>query len=197
MLTDAQLLAETGGYVMPSPLENIPGMRDALATLLSRVQALPFIPSGWTDKVNEAMSKGGIWQPRYVIQPNAWAQKKTSPVFEDMPKWLKDDANAAIAWNTLTDWWKAKMQPILAGWARDQTAVMNSANDDAAFWNGLYNIVKPVAMVGDAILAAPEAVAGAASKVITGTLGKLLPVILIGVVIAVAALVYKNKMTKG
>ena len=123
MLTDAQLLAETGGYVMPSPLENIPGMRDALATLLSRVQALPFIPSGWTDKVNEAMSKGGIWQPRYVIQPNAWAQKKTSPVFEDMPKWLKDDANAAIAWNTLTDWWKAKMQPILAGWARDQTAV--------------------------------------------------------------------------
>lgn len=195
-MNEAQLMSATGGYVSAAPLQDIPGVKDAVAVLLARVQSLPFVPGDWMKNVVDAMAKGGIWQPRYAINANAWAQRKSEPVFDDMPNWLKNNPSAAIAWNTLGDWWKVKMQPILAGWAQDQKAIMDAANNDAAFWDGLYAIVKPVAFVGETILAAPEAVAGAASKVITGTLGKLLPVILIGVVIAVAALVYKQKMTR-
>src|SRR6185369_10395696 len=128
-----------------------------------------------------------------AISPVAWGVNKTEPMLGDIPTWLSSDPNAAAAWNTLCDWWKTRLQPILAGWARSEAETLAAASDDAAFFDRLYLFVKPVAMVGDAILAAPEAIAGAASTVIMGTLKKFWPVLAVVAVIAVGVLVYKNK----
>jgi len=188
----------TGGYLNAVKLQDIKGVAPALKELLARVQALPFVPKDWTATVEKYQNESGQpWQPRYAIRADAWRNQKTGPLLADIPSWLADDVNAAVAWNKLADWWTEKLQPILAGWARDENVVLDEATNDAAFWNGLYTAVLPVAKVGDAILAAPEAVAGAASKVVTGTFMKLLPAISIVALVAIAVLVYKNKVTKG
>lgn len=196
MLTTPQLNVATGGQFNPAPLQDVPGVTTAYAGLLSRVASLPFVPPKWLETVmEEQKAQGGLWMPRYAIRADAWNQGKSEPLLADVPQWLTDPVNA-IAWNKLADWWKATMQPLLSGWARDQQELLTNATENAAFWDGLYSAVKPVAAVGNAILEAPEKVADVASKVVTGTLGKLWPVLLIGAVAVVAALVLKGKLTK-
>ena len=197
MLTDTQISTATGGYFNVSPLQDIPGVNEAYAGMLARVQALPFVPSDWmvTVAAESAARNHSLWVPRYAIQPAAWNAGKLTPILDDVPEWLHTP-EAAKAWNTLTDWWKKRLQPILAGWGKDQALIMNNANDEAAFWNTLYTVVKPVAVVGDAILATPEKVAGVASGVGLSILKKIWPLIAVVLVIGVAAVVLKNKAMK-
>ena len=191
------VLSRTGGYILATPLD-VPGLMSAYAEMLARVQALPFVPRSWTTDVQGAMAAAGgnLWQPRYALNADAWRRGVLNgPIYPGTPSWLTGDA--AVAWNTLTDWWKERMQPILAGWARDGAALVQAAAGEAKFWDTLYNVTKPIAAVGDVLLAAPKAVAGVAADVITGSIGKLLPVIAIVVVVAVALVMFKNKMGKG
>lgn len=196
-MNDHEINSITGGYVNAAPLADIPGVDKAYNELLARIQSLPFVPAGWHDAVDNARKANDnrLWLPRYAIRADAWNHGATSPLLDDVPVWLHD-TSAAVAWNKLTDWWTARLQPVLAGWARDHRAVMESANDEAAFWNTLYTVVKPIAVVGDTIIAAPEKVAAVASGVAVGVLKKFWPVLLILVVVGVGALVYKNKLTK-
>ena len=197
MLTDNQISKATGGYFNVAPLQDIPGVNEAYAGMLARVQALPFVPSDWmaTVAAESAARNHALWIPRYAIQAAAWNAGKLTPLLDDVPEWLHTP-EAAKAWNTLTDWWKKRLQPILAGWGKDQAAIMNNANDEAAFWNTLYTVVKPVAVVGDAIIAAPGKVAEVASGVGLSILKKFWPLIAVVVVIGVAAVVLKNKAMK-
>jgi hypothetical protein len=197
MLTDNELNATTGGYFNAAPLQDIAGVNDAYAGLLAHVQALPFVPSQWmaTVAAESAARNHALWIPRYAIRADAWNQGKLSPLLDDVPEWLHTP-EAAKAWNTLTDWWKTRLQPILAGWGKDQAAIMHNANDEAAFWNTVYTTVKPVAVVGDTIIAAPSKVAEVASGITVGVLKKFWPVIAVVVVIGVGAVIFKNKMMK-
>ena len=198
MMTDSDVNKATGGQINGAPLQNIPGVQAAYASLLTRVASLPFVPHDWLKTVMDASAAqgNGLWVPRYAIRADAWNNGKSAPILDDVPAWIASDPINAIAWNKLADWWKATMQPILSGWARDQQDLLTSATNNAAFWDSLYSSIKPVAALGNAILEAPEQIAGAASNVITGTLGKLLPVLVIAAVLGVALLVYKNKLTK-
>lgn len=196
-MDDVALAKQTGGYINAAALSDIPGVAAAAASLLARVAALPFVPKEWLDTVLKAQQEhNGLWLPRGAIRADAWAQGKSAPLVDDIPTWLSNDASHAIAWNKLSDWWRATLQPILAGWARDQKTLMDEANNNAAFWDSLYKSVQPVAAVGNAILAAPEKVAGVASQVVTGTLKKLWPVLLVAAVGLVVVVVFKNKMMK-
>jgi hypothetical protein len=200
MMTTEEIQATTGGYLNVVALQKIPNVAGAFAELLARVQSLPFVPPEWSTLVASAMADYGdeaTWQPRYAIRADAWRNNETAPLNDNVPDWLANDADAAVAWNKLTDWWTAKLQPILGGWARSEAEVLEAANADAQFWNGLYDVVKPVAVVGEVLLEAPAAIAGAASKVVTGTVWKLMPIILIAAVVGVGLLVYKNKMLAG
>lgn len=196
-MLDNEINSTTGGYINAAPLADIPGVDAAYNSLLTRIQALPFVPQEWHANVAKARAanENRLWLPRYAIQASAWAQNKTSPILADVPTWLHDSKNAT-AWNTLTDWWTARLQPVLAGWARDQKAVMESAQDEASFWNGLYTVVRPVAAVGDAILTAPAKAAEVATGVGLSVLKKFWPLIAVVAVIGIGALVFKNKMMK-
>lgn len=187
---------QTGGYINQSPLSSIAGVMPAFDELISRVQALPFVPSSWSDDVRKAMSAAGdrLWLPAPVIRVDAWRAGKTEPVYPDTPPWLANNEDARIAWNTLVDWWGERLQPILAGWARDQQAILTSATNDAKFWSALYEIVRPVAAVGDAIIAAPGAAAEVITKAAGGALKGFLPLILVVGLAAVGLVVFKTKM---
>lgn len=184
----------TGGQLTPVGLSDINGVRQAFNELLSRVQALPFVPSNWLTTVQDEVAKsaGAIWQPRYAINAIAWRAGKTEPVLGDTPSWLTGNPQAATAWNKLADWWTERMQPILRGWARDQAEVMNAANADARFWDTLYNSVKPIADLGETIIAAPEKVGEVVSRSFLGALRGFAPVLLIAGAAGVAFLVYKS-----
>lgn len=198
MKTAHDIRTTTGGYINAAPLMAVSGVREAFSELLKRVQALTFVPSDWTSNVNAAMDEAGdgaIWLPAYAIVTDAWRADQTSPLYPETPTWISATPNAPEAWNTLVDWWANRLQPILSGWARDEAETLAAAVHDAAFWNRLYAIVKPVAVVGEVILAAPEAVAGAAADVAGGVFKKLLPVLIVVGVAALAVLIYKRKMT--
>lgn len=188
-----ELNRTTGGQLTNVAVANVPGMREAFNGLLSRVQALPFVPSDWLAQVNAAMDQnGGLWQPRYAINAAAWRDGKDSPLLGDVPTWLQNNPEAARAWNTLADWWGERMQPILAGWARNEADVMNAANADAMFWNVLYASVKPAAVVGQGLLDAPEKVGEVASGVVLGTLRGFAPILLIAALVGLGFLAYKS-----
>lgn len=197
MLTETELNKTTGGQFNAAPLQDVPGVNAAYAALLARVQALPFVPKNWMALVSaESVARGNaLWVPRYAINAASWNAGKLAPLLDAVPEWLHEPG-AARAWNTLTDWWKARLQPVLAGWGRDQAHIMDEANIEAAFWDGLYTIVKPGAVVGDAILAAPGKVTDVASGVALTVLKKFWPIIVVVVVISVATVVLKNKAMK-
>ena len=196
-MNDIQINAVTGGYIHAAPLADIPGVNAAYNALLVRVAGLPFVPGDWLETVAKVRADNGnrLWSPRYAIRADAWNQKKTEPLLDDIPEWLKTPA-AATAWNKLADWWKTRLQPILAGWARDEKSIMETANDEAVFWNNIYTVVKPVAVVGDAIISAPAKVAEVASTVGLSVIKKFWPLIAVVVVLGVVAIVMKNKLTK-
>lgn len=202
-MNDREINAETGGYINAASLDSVPGIEEAYKQLLSRVASLPFVPSSWLAKVAAARAENGnrLWMPRYAINAIAWRQEKDGPLLGDVPSWLSNDPAAARAWNTLADWWTERMQPILAGWARNQADIMNAANADARFWDTLYVITKPIADVGEAIIAAPEKAGEVISRSVLGALRGLLPVLLIGAVGVVGFLAYKSgaykKIMKG
>ena len=194
MKTAQEIRQITGGYLSATPLFEVPGARQAFADLLARVQALTFVPAGWTADVQAAMSDAdgnAMWQPAPAIVTGAWAAGKTEPLYPDIPGWLTQD-QAAVAWNTLCDWWRERMQPILNGWARNEASLLEAANADAAFWNRLYAFVKPVAMVGDAIIAAPEAVGNVVSRSVLGALRGFAPVLIIPAVVGGGYLLHKT-----
>lgn len=199
MKSAREIMATTGGYLNASNALAIPGVAAVYGELLQKVQALPFVPAGWISDVRQAMTDAGpssTWMPRHAIQSSAFKAGKTAPLLEDIPAWLSGDAQAATAWNKLTDWWSDRIMPILAGYGRDQAAIMQSANRDASFWNGLYAIVKPVANVGDAIIAAPEKVGEVVSKSFMGALRGFAPVLIVGALIGAGFLVYKSGLYK-
>lgn len=188
----------TGGYISATPLQNVPGVRAAFDELIARVQALPFVPADWSANVRAAMSQSGEaypWQPAPAIRLDAWRADKDEPVYPESPAWLVNNPQARRAWNTLCDWWGDRLQPILAGWARDEAATLRAAYDDAAFWNTLYALVRPVAVVGQTILDAPGVVADTANRIGLDMLKKLWPLLAVGAVIAVGVLVYKRKLS--
>jgi hypothetical protein len=196
--TQAEILRATGGYIDAGVLSSVPGVQSAYRDLLARIQALPFVPSSWSDDVKLATTEAGgsqLWLPRLATRQLEWRAGKLAPLNPDVPDWIAgNDANVR-AWNMITDWWTERLQPITAGWARDEAATLEAANADARFWNTVYTIAKPIAVVGETILAAPAAVAGAASTVVTGTLRALLPVIIIVGLVAVGVLIYKRKLS--
>jgi hypothetical protein len=194
-MTSEDTQRRTGGYVGGTTLTAIAGVTSEFNALLERVQGLPFVPSSWASDVKAAMvAEGGTWQPRYAISPAAWAADKAEPMLSDVPTWLTSDPQAARAWNELTDWWKERLQPILAGWARSEAATLEAANADAKFFNRLYAMVKPIAVVGDIVLEAPAAVAGAASNVVMGTLRAAWPLLLVAALAGLAFLAYKGRI---
>lgn len=197
MASQEQIRRQTGGYLNASPLQSVAGVLPVFGELLARVQALPFVPASWTEDVKKAMAQAGdnrLWVPAYAIRVDAWREGKTDPVYPDAPAWLNDPASRT-AWNTLVDWWTERLQPILAGWARDEAATLSAANADLRFWSALHAIVKPIAVVGDGIIAAPGVLADGASKAATGALRGLLPVLAIVAALGVAVLVFKSKLT--
>lgn len=195
MITHQQVNIATGGQITPTPSLDIPGVRAAFDELLSRIQALPFVPSDWKATVNMAMkAMNGTWQPRYAIRADAWRADKTEPMLGDLPPWLVKDNSARIAWNKLGDWWRERLQPLLAGWARDQATLVADAAADADFFNTLYQVVLPVATVGNAIIAAPQKVAEVASRSFMGLVKGLLPVLAVLAVVGVGYVLYKKKL---
>jgi hypothetical protein len=188
MKTAQEIRRTTGGYLSGTLLLEVPGVRAAFAELLARVQELSFVPAAWTADVQAAMSEaiaGSMWQPAPAIDTHAWAAKKTEPLYSDMPSWITSDQQACVAWNTLCDWWQQRMQPILAGWAHDGASVVKAAAADAVFWNGLYAIVKPIAVVGDVIIEAPEMVGNVVSKMTLGALRGFAPVLVLAAIAGV------------
>lgn len=195
MLTTPQINIATGGQITPTPSLEIPGMRAAFDALLSRIQALPFVPSDWKAMVDMTMREGnGTWQPRYAIRADAWRADKTEPMLDNIPAWLAQNNSARVAWNKLVDWWRERLQPLLAGWARDQATLVAAAAADAAFFNTLYQVILPVATAGNLIIEAPQKIAEVASRSVMGIVKGLLPVIALLALAGVGYVLYKKKL---
>lgn len=192
------VLKLTGGYLNSVTLTDIPGVQSAFNELLARIQALPFVPATWSSDVRAMMAledNKHTWQPQNAVRGDAWLSGKLEPAIAGIPDWLSTP-QARKAWGDIADWWRERLMPVLQKWARNEQATMEAAVNDAAFWDGLYKAVKPVAMVGNVILKAPEAAAGAVAGVAGGVLARLFPLIVVVAVIGVAVLIYKNKLTK-
>lgn len=195
MITTQQVNVATGGQITPTPSLDIPGVREAFDALLDRIQSLPFVPSDWKATVAMLMREDkGTWQPRYAIRADAWRADKTEPMLDNIPSWLVKDNSARVAWNKLVDWWRDRLQPLLAGWARDQATLVADAAADAAFFNTLYQVVLPVATVGNLIIEAPQKVAEVASRTVMGIIKGLLPVIAVVALVGVGYVLYKKKL---
>ena len=190
MVDFPKLRRDTGGALTFGVLENVPGVKEAYAGLLAKVAALPFVPATFQREVSMVMldNPGAIWVPTYAINAPAWRAGK-DVLLDDCPDWLKEP-QIARAWNTLADWWQETMQPLLAGWAKDQSAIMAAAENNAAFWDVLYKSVKPVADLGNIILDAPTTVGGALASSLLNGLKAIAPVLIVvgvGVIVYLAA----------
>ena len=159
----------TGGQAAYGLQGNVPNVAQAYNALLKRVAALPFVPSSWSASVSGWEAAGALWVPRYALRREAWEARRApsmDDILPNVPAWI-DTPEKAAAWNRLSDWWRDALDPILSDWASDQAAIMRKAEANAAFWEGLYQVVAPIAE-------APQRLASAAGDVVGGAASALL-----------------------
>lgn len=172
---------ELGIQRVPGRRKAYPEWSDLSDPILAKVAALPFIPPGWYAKVQalQAAYPDDIFDISPVFGPIGNRVAGVAP-------WITEPADLK-AWQTLADAYKAAAVAFAAGKVAEGRKVMEAAQSNADFWDAAYRTVKVIAD-------APANIAGAASTVITGTVSRLLPVIVLAIGGAAAYLYFKKRM---
>lgn len=153
---------ELGVQRVPGRRKAYPEWSDLSDPILAKVAALPFIPPDWYARVKalQAAYPDDIFDISPVFGPIGNRLAGVAP-------WITDPADLQV-WQTLSDTYRAAAMAYSAGKVAEGRRVMEAASGHAAFWDAAYRTVKVIAD-------APATIAGAASGLMTGIIGKALP----------------------